>query len=496
MRLAPGILLAALLLPGLAAGQPRRAGPQAMPASAATPAPNVTGQSVTHQAITVGGASIGFAAVVEMPPLEGANGHPEAELMTTAFLRDGDAPQARPVTFVFNGGPGDSSAWLDLGALGPWRIAMDGDAARPSADVAPVDNAETWLPFTDLVFIDPPGTGYARLLADTPEVRKRVWSTSGDIDAIAETIRRWLALHRRMASPKYVLGESYGGIRAPRVVRELAETKGVGVRGLVLISPVMDYGRSQVFDPLSWVWALPGEVAAVRARKGPVTEADLADVEAYASGEYLAGLLRGPNDSAAVEQRVARMEALTGLDPALLRARRGLVSEYEFTREIARAQGRVASLYDLTVTKPDAWPASPFGQNPDPMTVALRAPAVSAMTDVYARRLGWQSDTPYLIDNADVRRQWDFGPARAPAQSYAALRTDLAADPSLRVLVAHGLFDVITPYFRTKVMLRQIEAQAGGGRVRLLVLPGGHMFYSRDESRAALRDAARELYAE
>ncbi len=492
MRFAPAILLVALLLPAPAAAQPRHAAAQAAqaaPAPAAAPAP-----SVTHQSITVGGASIGFTAVVEMQALGGTTGQPEAELMTTAFLRDGEAAAARPVTFVFNGGPGDSSAWLDVGALGPWRIPMDGDAARPSADVAPVDNAETWLTFTDLVFIDPPGTGYARLLADTAEARKRFWSASGDIDAIAETIRRWLVAHHRMASPKYVLGESYGGIRAPRVVRELDETLGVGVRGLILFSPVMDYGRSQVFEPLSWVWALPSEVAAVRARKGPVTEADLADVEAYAAGAYLAGILRGPNDEQAVEQRIARVAALTGLDPALLRARRGLVGTFEFTREIGRGQGRVASYYDLTVTKPDAYPASPFGQNPDAMTDALHAPVTSAIADIYDRRLLWRSDAPYVIDDPGIRRQWDFGSARAPAQSFAALRTDLAADPGLHVLVVHGLFDLITPYFRTRMLLDQIEAGAGGERVRLLLLPGGHMFYSRGESRMAVRDAARELY--
>jgi carboxypeptidase C (cathepsin A) len=487
------LILAVAMLPAIASAQTRRSVPEAPAASPAVP--HAPAPSVTHQGITVAGAAIAFTAVVEMHTLDGANEQPQAQAMTTAYLLDGAEAEKRPVTFVFNGGPGAASAWLDLGAVGPWRLAMDGDAARPSADVAVADNRESWLPFTDLVFIDPPGTGYARLLADGDEVRKRFWGVSGDVDAIAETIRQWLVAHHRMASPKFVLGESYGGIRGPRVVRALAEDQGVGVRGLVLISPVMDYGRSNVFDPLSWVWALPSEVAAVRAKKGPVTEAGLADVEEYASGEFLAGMLRGASDKEAVAQRVARMAELTGMDPALLRERRGLINEFEFSREIDRDQGRVGSLYDLTVTKPDAFPAASFGNDPDAMTDALRGPTVSAMTDVYDRRLGWHTDTPYIIDNSGLRRQWDFGMARSPAQSFAALRVDLAADPGLHVLIAHGLFDVVTPYFRTKTMLNQIEPGAGGDRLRLIVLPGGHMFYSRDDSRAALRDAARALYA-
>ena len=488
------LTIAVLLLPALAMAQSRRPAPEA-PASAAEPAPArppQTPSSVTHQTIATPGGSIAFTAVVETVNLNGANAQPQAQAVTTAFLRDGAEAERRPVTFVFNGGPGYASAWLNLGALGPWRLKMDQDATEPSADVAPVDNTETWLEFTDLVFIDPPGTGYARLLVESEEARKRFWGVNGDINAIAETIRRWLADHHRMASPKYVVGESYGGFRGPRVVRALAMEDGVGVRGLVLISPVLDFGTSTVFDPLSWVWALPSEVAAVRARKGPVSREDLADVEQYAAGDYLVDVVRGNADPKAVERRIARVAALTGLDPALLRERRGEVNNFEFSRTLEREARRVTSLYDLTVSKPDAYPAQAFGANPDAQRDALRAPMASAMVDIYDRKLNWHGDAVYEVGNQTVERQWDYG--RGP-QSFSTLRTDLAADPGLHVLVAHGLYDLVTPYFRTKVMLDQIEPEAGGDRLRLIVLPGGHMFYSRDESRVALRDAARAMYA-
>jgi carboxypeptidase C (cathepsin A) len=494
MMLGMMLAIAMLLIPGLAAAQSRRPTPEP-PARRLARRPALPTSSVTQQTIVIPAGSIGFTAAVETVVLNGANAQPQAQLVTTAFLRDDAEAESRPVTFVFNGGPGAGSAWLDLGALGPWRVKMSEDAAEPSADITPADNAETWLEFTDLVFIDPPGTGYARLLAEGEEARKRFWSVNGDIDAIAETIRRWLANHHRMASPKYVVGESYGGFRGPRVVRTLAMEHGVGVRGLVLISPVLDFGTSTVFDPFSWVWALPSEVAAVRARKGPVSRADLADVEAYAAGDYLVDVARGAADPQAVARRIARVAELTGLDAALLRARRGQMNNFEFSRTLERQEGRVTSLYDLTVSKQDAFPAQAFGSNPDAMRDALRAPLASAMADIYDRKLNWRSDTIYEIENLAVARQWDYGGGQNGPQSFAALRTDLAADPALHVLVAHGMFDLVCPYFRTKVMLDQIEPGAGGDRLRLIVLPGGHMFYSRDESRVALRDAARAMYS-
>ena len=147
----------------------------------------------------------------------------------------------RPVTFLFNGGPGASSAWLQLGDAGPWRISIDGDRAVASASPELLPNAETWLDFTDLVFIDPVGTGYSRFVAQGEEVRKRFFSVDGDVNSIALVIRRWLEKYDRLLSPKFVAGESYGGIRGPKIVRNLQTQQGVGVKGLILVSPVLDF---------------------------------------------------------------------------------------------------------------------------------------------------------------------------------------------------------------------------------------------------------------
>jgi carboxypeptidase C (cathepsin A) len=147
---------------------------------------------------------------------------PQVELAFVAFQLDAADRAHRPVTFVFNGGPGFASGWLNVGAVGPWRIATDGAAAVPSTSAEPIPNPETWLDFTDLVFIDPAGTGYSRVLSGNADVRRRIWSVEGDIDYLAEAVRRWLDRFDRNVSPKYLLGESYGGFRAPRLARELA----------------------------------------------------------------------------------------------------------------------------------------------------------------------------------------------------------------------------------------------------------------------------------
>jgi len=195
-----------------------------------------------------------------------------------------------------------------------------------------------------------------------------------------------------------------------------------------------------------------------------------------------------------VARRSVRVAELTGLDPALVQRRRGEVGVGEFLSDYRGAEGRIGSRYDATVTMADADPRSGFDFGPDPMRDALIAPLTSAMLDLYARRLRWQPDGEYRLLDFGVNRQWDFGSRDSRLEAASALREALAFDANLRVVVAHGLYDLVTPYFRTKLILDQTEPGAGAERVRLVVYPGGHMFYTRDDSRAALRAAVLPLY--
>ena len=432
-----------------------------------------------------------FSAEVATMKLANPQGVSQAEIVTTAFLLKGADPVTRPVMFAVNGGPGASSAWLDLGAIGPWRIPFGADGVVPSRSPMPVVNGETWLDFVDLVFVDPPGTGYSRVTAKEDDARRHFFSVDGDIDTLALVMRRWLETHGRLQSPKFIVGESYGGFRGPKLARNLLDRQGVGVSGLVLISPVLDFnGREAPWNPFRFVNTLPSMAAAYR-HAG--SRADVQDVEDYAVGGYLADLLRGEGDAAAVDRLSARVSALIGLDAALVRRRAGRIGTSTFLRE--RQPGKVDSPYDATVAAADPFPAAANDNSPDPLLDGMRGPITSGMLYVYHTWLDWQPEgapaRQYEVLNDQVAHEWDYGRRMAGPDSFSDLRQYIALDPAVRVAVAHGLTDLVTPYFASALLLRQMPDFDRAPQLELLTYGGGHMFYSRDGSRAALhRDAA------
>ena len=484
--------------PGASARQPERNGRasgQTARQSADKLAP-LPPDSTTHHKLDLAGRSISFTATAgKIRLFDAAQGNPQTDVAYIAFRRDDMPVATRPVTFVFNGGPGYASAWLNLGALGPWRLPMGADAAYPSAPPEVVPNDQTWLDFTDLVFIDPPGTGYSRILG-SDEVRKRFFSVDGDIDVLAATIRRYVEENGRMLSPKFIAGESYGGFRAPKIAHELQTGQGLGVNGLVMISPVLDFGRFNArLGLLDHVARLPSYAATARQMKGEnVTPESLSDVEAYARGEYLDDLMKGVKDPAVLDRMSRRVADFTGLDYDLVRRLGGRVPAQVFVREAHRAQKRVGSMYDADVTGYDPSPYSPRSDAEDQMRLGLHAPIVSAMVALYHNKLDWTVEgARYLFINDQASRQWDWG--RGQAEAIGDLKQDLALDPKMRVLVAHGMTDVVTPFFETKMVLDQIPDFGSPDRLRFSLYPGGHMFYSRDDSRAAFRDDAKAVIA-
>ena len=449
--------------------------------------------STTKQALMLPGRTLAFAATAGSIRLFDDKGEPQADIAYTAYQLDGADPATRPVTFLFNGGPGAASAYLQLGAAGPWRLAINGDAAIPSASPDLQPNAETWLDFTDLVFIDPVGTGYSRFVATGDDVRKKFFAVDGDVGSIAVTIRRWLEKSGRLLSPKFVAGESYGGIRGPKIVRNLQLQQGVGVKGLILVSPVLDFREFTGSSLLQYVASLPTMAAVAREAKGAVTPADMADVERYARGEFLLDLVKGQADAEATARLADKVAALTGIDQAVSRRLAGRFDVIEFRREFDRKNGKVTGRYDASVSGADPYPDSSFFHFNDPSGEALAAPLTSAVVDLTTRKLNWRPDGSYQLINGSVEKAWDFGHGINPAQSTSQLREILALDPKLKVLVGHGLFDLATPYLGTKILLDQLPAFATPQRVKLVVYPGGHMFYSRDASRQAFRAEAEAL---
>jgi carboxypeptidase C (cathepsin A) len=451
--------------------------------------------STTRQTLALPGRTLDFTATAGSIRIFDDKGEPQADIAYNSYQLDGADRANRPVTFLFNGGPGASSAWLQLGAAGPWRLQIGGDGAVSSATPDLLPNAETWLDFTDLVFIDPVGTGYSRFVASGEDVRKRFLSVDGDVSSIALVIRRWLEKYDRLSSPKFVAGESYGGIRGPKIVRNLQTQQGVGVRGLILVSPLLDFRDFSGSSLLQYSYTLPSMAAVARevreAGRAPLTRADLADVERYAQGEFLTDLIKGQADTQAATRLADKVAALTGIDQAMSRRLAGRFEVSEFRREFDRRNGRVTGRYDASVMGFDPYPDSNSAHFGDPSGDSLMAPLTSAAVELTTRKLNWRPDGSYQLLSESVNRSWDFG--RGPAESISQLRQVLALDPKMKLLVGHGLFDLATPYFASKVLLDQLPAYASPDRVKLVVYPGGHMFYSRDSARKAFRSEVEAL---
>lgn len=449
---------------------------------------------VTQHTLTLPGRTLHFSAKAGAIRLSNArDGAPLADVGFVAFQLDGVDPATRPITFAINGGPGAGSAWLDLGAMGPWRLPMTSTRRTPSANPIPIPNADTWLDFTDLVFIDPPGTGYSRILSKDGAVKKNFYSVKGDIDALSVVIRKWLTENHRLSSPKFIVGESYGGFRAPKIAYHLEDQEGIGISGIVMISPVLDFAWFQgTNNPLTYATRLPSLTAAARDLKGPDPRKDLADVEAYAAGPYIVDLLRGERDPQALARISEKVAGFTGLDPALVRKLGGRVDAATFVRERNRAKGRVGSLYDALTTGYDSDPYAAHSEYADPILDVLKAPFASAMAYVTEKKLHWFVDARYEILNEEVNREWDWG-KRQPPEAISDLRHILAMDPKLHVLVVHGATDEVTPYFASQLLINQVPPMGDANRLRLAVYGGGHMVYALDSSREALRSDAEHL---
>ena len=474
---------------------PSREGTRQMAASAE--ANRLPADSVTRHMVTLPGRTLRYTVSAGSLPLVDEQGRLLVEIAYVAYHLDGADAASRPISFAFNGGPGAASAYLHFGLMGPKRLAFGNQGDVPSQPPVLSDNAETWLDFTDMVFIDPVGTGYSRFVASGDEVRRQFWSVDGDARALSRIVAKYLARAGRLTSPKYLVGESYGGFRVPKIARLLGSQEGVGISGMVLIAPVLDFASQNMAasNVMSQVALLPSMAAARLEREGRFDREALIDAERYATGEYLADLMRGPDDKTAVERAAARVAQLTGLDPVFVRQLGGRVDARSFAREFHRAHGRVGSAYDVSVTGFDPYPASARTQYEDPVLDASMAPLTSAAVDYLSRTLNWKVDGRYHLLNGEVSRRWNWGNGIRPPEVVSDLRQLMALDSSVKVIIAHGATDLVTPYMATRLVLDQLPSFGTDRQVRFEVLEGGHMFYTRDRSRQALREEVRKIYA-
>ena len=473
--------------PGSQTGQQRP--PQERP----SPVPEET-PVITHHEINVGGKSLKYTAAVGMMPIKNRDGETEARIFFMAYTLDGAGDRStRPLTFSFNGGPGSSSVWLHMGAIGPRRVPMNADGTMPAPPYRLVDNQSTWLDQTDLVFIDPVGTGYSRIVR--PEASRFI-GLNGDIESVGEFIRMYLSRNERWTSPLFLAGESYGTTRASALSGYLTD-RGIALNGIVLISTIMNFATTD-FAPgndLPYVMFLPSYAATAwyhkklpRDLQSKSVEQVVREAEQWAANEYALALAKGDRLSGPDRQEaITKLSRYTGLDKTFIENANLRVSLNFFRKELLRDEKRSIGRLDARFKGYDA---SYVTQGPDfdASEAAIRPPYTSTFNNYVRSELGFKSDLEYYILGGGFTSPWNWGTNNGYVDTSVALRNALAKNPYLKVFVAMGYYDMATPYFAVDYTLHHISLDPVLLRnFSTGYYEAGHMMYIEDRSLAKLR---------
>jgi carboxypeptidase C (cathepsin A) len=450
------------------------------------------GDSVTEHSVDTSSGKLAYTATAGTFSLFDQSGERSAAVFYTAFVAKSNDP-GRPVTFVFNGGPGAGSAFLNLGLVGP-RIASFGNS-YDGANVRLVDNPETWLAFTDLVLIDPVGTGWSR--PAKPDGDSAFLGVHRDAESLAKVIALYVAKNGRVSSSKFILGESYGGFRAVKVARALQSNQGIVASGILMVSPMLEgefhFGGDRF--ALGAALRLPSLAAAELERKGTFSTAALAQAEHFALTDYLSALAGPPLRGDAAHAFYARVAQMTGLPEDVIARERGFIRD-TYVKNLRGNDHKIVSNYDATFAVDDPNPESETARGPDPFLDGFIRAYGSAFV-AYARdELGFKTDMTYNLLASDISGKWDWqeGGGRSPPSAAEDLRELLALTPSFRLMIAHGYSDMVTPYSDSRYLLNHIPASVDGERAELRLYRGGHMFYVDPQSRKAFTADARTMY--
>jgi carboxypeptidase C (cathepsin A) len=500
-------LIVAFLVSGLYAQEHQRPAPgPAHETGTTTPpaapaAPPVEKTSKTRHSMQINGKTLAYTATAGTLVLQ-KDDKPWASMFYIAYTRD-DAPDAgkRPITFAFNGGPGSSSVWLHLGALGPKRVEMGPDGEQPKPPYRLVDNEDTPLEFTDLVFIDPVTTGFSRAAAGEKDTQFH--SFDGDLDSVAEFVRLYLTRFERWGSPKFLAGESYGTTRAAALSERLLENDGIYLNGITLISTVLNFqtisfGRG---NDLPYALFLPSYTAAAWYHKKlpkdlqADLEKALGESRRFAGNEYNAALMKGDKLTTAERTSVVHeMARLTGLSEHYVELSNLRVTEERFTKELLRDQQKTIGRYDSRLEGEDIDAA---GEAPeyDPSYASVQG-VYTAMFNEYVRtELKYDSDSPYQI-LTDKVRPWSYDRFQNRYVNVAEmLRQAMTQNPSLKVMIANGYYDLATPFFATEYTVNHIGlAPALTNHINLTYCDAGHMLYTKKSCLDSLHGAMTDFY--
>ncbi|MDX1981662.1 MAG: peptidase S10 [Bryobacteraceae bacterium] len=465
-------------------------------------------KTVTREhTIAVGTRSLAYTSTAGFLPLHNDKNEPEAHIFYTAYVLK-DAPQGRPVTFCFNGGPGSGSLWLHLGAIGPRRVPMNDDGSMPPPPYRLADNPDTWLDQSDLVFIDPVGTGYSR--PKSAEVGKKYFSLRGDIESVGTFIRQWLTANGRWGAPLFLAGESYGTTRAAGLAGHLVE-KGISFNGIFLISTILNFQTARFArgNDLPYALFLPTYTAIAHYHKRlpadlqASLEKAIGEARRYASDEYQRVLYQG--DALTTQDRkraAAQLARLTGLDAAFIERSELRIEIQRFCKELLRDQGVTVGRLDGRLISADEGGNAAERPEFDPSLAAIRPPYTSAMNQYARQELGFETELEYFALGGGITSPWDFnltgtgGAGQGYADTSVALRDALAKNPYMKVFVASGYYDLATPFEAALYTVNHMGLEpATRNNFRFAEYPAGHMMYIHVPSLRKLKHDVDAFYA-
>ncbi|HEY3741675.1 MAG TPA: peptidase S10 [Bryobacteraceae bacterium] len=451
---------------------------------------------VTKHEMKLNGRTLSYTATTGMMPIKDDHGKIEANLFYVAYTLDG-VPDAtkRPLMFSFNGGPGSASIWLHMGCIGPKRVRMQDNGALPAPPYQLVDNDNTWLDQTDLVFVDPVGTGYSR--AADAALQHRFNGLTGDIESVGEFIRMYLTRSERWTSPLFLVGESYGTTRAASLAGYLID-HGIAFNGVALLSTVLNF-ETILFghgNDLPYLLYLPSYTATayyhkkLSADQQRNMEATLKESEKWAVSGYNEALVKGDElTDAEYKAAVAKFAHLTGLDPKYVDNSDLRVELMHYLRELMRDQKSMAGRLDSRLVGPAPLDTSETVEF-DPSMSAIRPPYTALFSQYVRTELGYKSDATYYVLGGGILR-WDYGTQNENrfVNVSDALRSAFAKNPFMKVFVGCGYYDMATPYFAAEYTFSHMGLQPNIRKnVGFHYYTAGHMFYIDVPSHKKLKD--------
>ena len=456
---------------------------------------------VTHHTMRLHGAALGYSATTGMLPIRNdTTGVIEGGIFFVAYNRDGGGDQStRPLTFVFNGGPGSSTVWLHMGAFGPKKVRLNPDGTNPPPPYNYEDNQSTLLDQTDLVFLDPVGTGFSR--AARPELGPKFWGLDEDIRAVGEFVRLYLTRFDRWGSPKFLAGESYGTTRAAHLSGYLTD-RGIALNGVVLISTVLNFGASAMDagNDLGFINFLPSYAATAWYHKK--LPADLqrltvdqvtSQAERWAETDYARALMRGARLTDAERRSTAEQLArFTGTTTTFAEENDLRISLGRFNQELLRDKHLTSGRLDSRFTSYATDQGAERGQF-DPSDASIRNAFTPVLSEYVRRELGYRNEEVYYILGGGIGR-WRYPQNNGYANVVPSLERAFAKNPEMKLYVAEGYYDMATPYFAVEYTLAHMSVDP---RVRAGIMTerfeAGHMVYIDSPSMTKLREGLRKF---